>query len=76
MINIQMFWIFVSDTGNIFEIYDRIGIHSLNTIFLLTKLIAKQLEISQKKWYVSIIKNEEIIKKHRMMEHIFIFSKI
>lgn len=44
-----MSWIFVSDTGNIFEIYDRIGIHSLNTIFLLTKLIAKQLEISQKK---------------------------
>lgn len=76
MINIQMSWIFVSDTGNIFEIYDRIGIHFLNTIFLLTKLIAKQLEISQKKWYVSIIKNEEIIKKHRMMEHIFIFSKI
>lgn len=76
MINIQMSWIFVSDTGNIFEIYDRIEIHSLNTIFLLTKLIAKQLEISQKKWYVSIIKNEEIIKKHRMMEHIFIFLKI
>lgn len=44
-----MSWIFVSDTGNIFEIYDRIEIHSLNTIFLLTKLIAKQLEISQKK---------------------------
>lgn len=63
MINIQMSWIFVSNTGNIFEIYDHIGIHSLNTIFLLTKLIVEKIKISQKKWYISIIKNEEIIKK-------------
>lgn len=64
MINIQMSWIFVSNTGNIFEIYDHIGIHSLNTIFLLTKLIVEKIKISQKKWYISIIKNEEIIKKN------------